>query len=206
MTKIKLCGMKRECDIQWTNELLPEYIGFVFARKSKRYVSFRQAKELKDMLNKQITCVGVFVDEDIENIKYLVDATIIDVVQLHGNEDNEYIKLLKNKVDCPIIQAFCIKGVDDIKKAEKSLADYVMLDSGGGTGKTFEHSLIGENIKREYFLAGGLDKDNICDIITKCEPYAVDVSSALETGGVKDKEKMKAFVNVVRYGKDNKND
>ena len=199
MTKIKLCGLKRECDIDYVNELMPDFVGFVFAVKSKRYVTFEQAEKLQSKLNDAIIPVGVFVDEDIKNIEYLVNCGIIGAVQLHGNEDNEYIRILRTKVNCPIIQAFHIENKADIAKAEKSQADFIMLDSGGGTGKTFEHSLI-KNIKRDFFLAGGLGSENVVKAISKCKPYAVDASSSLETDGVKDKNKMTAFVDAVRHG------
>lgn len=205
MTKIKLCGMKRPCDIAYANELMPEYIGFVFAKKSKRYVSFEEAHTLRKQLNNGIIPVGVFVNEPIENIEYLVNRNIISVVQLHGHEDKNYISKLHSKVTCPIIQAFHIENENDCTEAELSDADYIMLDSGGGTGKTFEHSLM-ENVKRDFFLAGGLDSDNISEAISKYHPYAVDASSSLETNGVKDKNKMTAFVNAVRNRKDEKND
>lgn len=201
MTKIKLCGMKRACDIDFANELAPDFVGFVFAPKSKRYVTLEEAKKLRQRLNDGITPVGVFVDESIERIEYLVRNNIISIVQLHGKEDNEYIKEIRTKVNCKIIQAFHIETEYDIARAEQSEADYVMLDSGGGTGRVFNHSLI-QNLKRNFFLAGGLDSKNVCEAILKCKPYAVDASSSLETDGVKDKNKMTAFVRAVRYGKD----
>lgn len=197
MTRIKLCGIKRECDIDYVNELMPDYIGFVFAPKSKRYVAFDEAESLRKQLNDGITPVGVFVNETIKNIEYLVKCNIISIAQLHGSEDNEYIRTLRKKVNCPVIQAFHIETEADIAKTEKSEADYIMLDSGGGTGETFNHSLI-KNIKRDFFLAGGLDSDNVSEAILKCHPYAVDASSSLETDGVKDKNKMAAFVDAVR--------
>lgn len=199
MTKIKLCGLSRQCDIEYVNGLMPDYIGFVFAPKSRRHISFDTAAVLRDHLNKGITPVGVFVDEKIENIEYLVKSNIISIVQLHGSEDNEYISALRSRVSCSVIQAFRIKAESDIAKAEGSAADYIMLDSGGGTGETFDHSLIC-GLKRDFFLAGGLDSENVYEIISRCKPYAVDASSSLETGGVKDKVKMTAFVNAVRYG------
>ena len=199
MTKIKLCGLKRSRDIEYANELMPDFIGFVFAPKSKRYVSFDEAAELRKKLNEGIIPVGVFVNEPTENIVSLVNRSIIGIVQLHGSENNEYIKELRSKVNCTIIQAFRIETEPDIIKAQKSEADYIMLDSGGGTGETFDHSLI-RNLKRDFFLAGGLDSDNVYDAVLKCAPYAVDASSSLETDGVKDKEKMTAFVKAVRNG------
>lgn len=197
MTKIKLCGLTRECDIEWVNELKPEYIGFVFFPKSKRYISFDNAEKLRKSLDSNITPVGVFVNEKIENIEYLITNEIIDIAQLHGNEDNEYIQQLKSKVKCPLIQAFPIETEADIKKANESLADYIMLDSGGGTGQSFNHNLI-NGINREFFLAGGLDSKNVGEAITNCHPYAVDASSSLETHGVKDRGKMTEFVEAVR--------
>ena len=199
MTKIKLCGLTRKCDIKWANELNPEYIGFVFFSKSIRNVSYDKAKKLRESLKDSIIPVGVFVNEKIENIQYLVQNEIIGMVQLHGNEDNEYIQLLKRKVKCPVIQAFRIETQEDIEKAERSCADYIMLDSGGGTGKSFNHELV-KNTKREIFLAGGLDSKNVQEAIINCRPYAVDVSSSLETDGVKDKAKMAEFVKAVRNG------
>lgn len=201
MTKIKLCGLRRERDIEYANELIPDYVGFVFAPKSKRYVTFDEAERLREKLNSNIIPVGVFVNEAVENIEYLVKRNIISAVQLHGSEDNGYIRNLRSRVDCPIIQAFHVETERDINIAEQSEADYIMLDSGGGTGKIFNHSLI-KNIKRDFFLAGGLDSENVHEAIERYQPYGVDASSALETDGVKDKNKMAAFVRAVRYGKD----
>lgn len=202
MTKIKLCGLKRRCDIEYANRLMPDFIGFVFAPKSKRYVTFDQAAALRTNLREGIIPVGVFVDEPTENIKELTERNIIGMVQLHGNEDNEYIKRLRREISCPIIQAFRIESSLDVKKAEASEADFIMLDSGGGTGRPFNHSLT-VGIKRKFFLAGGLDSGNVREAIEKCAPYAVDASSSLETGGVKDINKMTAFAEAVRQGEDN---
>lgn len=201
MTKIKLCGLTRNCDIEWVNELKPEYIGFVFFSKSIRNVSYDKAQKLRENLDDSITPVGVFVNEKIENIEYLVKNNTIGMVQLHGSEDNEYIKQLKNQVSCPIIQAFRVESEADIKKAENSCADYIMLDSGGGTGQSFNHKLI-TGINREFFLAGGLDSNNVQKAIMNCRPYAVDASSSLETDGVKDRAKMAEFVKAVRNRKE----
>lgn len=201
MTKIKLCGLTRPCDIDYANELMTDFIGFVFAPKSKRFITFDDAEKLRKKLNGGITPVGVFANETTENIEYLVKRNIIGMVQLHGDEDNEYIRLLRSKISCPVIQAFRIENENDIKTAEKSEADYIMLDSGGGTGKSFDHSLI-SSIKRDFFLAGGLNCGNVYEAISKYQPYAVDASSSLETDGVKDKDKMTAFVNAARYRKE----
>lgn len=199
MTKIKLCGLTRPCDIEYANALMPDFIGFVFAPASKRYVTPDTAQTLREKLNANITPVGVFVNAAIEDIVYLVNRNIIGMVQLHGSEDAEYIQKLRSMVNCPIIQAFHIETKQDIINAEKSKADYIMLDSGGGTGKTFDHSLI-RSIQRDFFLAGGLDSENVSMAIAACRPYAVDASSSLETDGVKDKNKMTAFVKAVKNG------
>lgn len=199
LTRIKLCGLRRTIDIEYANELLPEYIGFVFAKGSKRYVNPDEAKILKSKLKGDIKVVGVFVDEATENIEELIDKNIIDMVQLHGNEDENYINRLRQETNCKIIKAFRVAGCDDISKAIQSSADYVLLDSGGGSGETFDWSVIRENgIDRPYFLAGGLEAANVCRAISELKPFAVDASSSLETAGCKNIEKMRAFVQAVR--------
>lgn len=197
MTKIKLCGLSRPCDIEAANRLKPEYIGFVFLPKSKRYVDYEKARELKSLLSPEIKAVGVFVDESPQRAAELLNDGTIDIVQLHGGEDEDYIGLLRNLTDKPIIKAFRIQSEDDTLCAEESSADYILLDSGMGTGTVFNWDLI-QNIKRPYFLAGGLDCDNVGEAVGRLHPYAVDVSSGIETNGLKDKEKMAAFVAKVR--------
>lgn len=193
MTQIKLCGLSRPCDIQVVNELKPEYIGFVFAPKSKRYVAPERAKALKQMLDPGIKAVGVFVNEKPETIAGLLNSGIIDIAQLHGNEDNDYILQLRKRTDQPIIRAFRIRAASDIVHAEQSAADYVLLDSGAGTGTVFDWGLL-HSIKRPYFLAGGLESGNVGAAIRTLRPFAVDVSSGIETDGIKDQTKMAAFV------------
>lgn len=198
MTAIKLCGLTRECDIAAANLLMPEYIGFVFAPKSRRYVSPERAAELKRLLSPVIAAVGVFVNESPEQVARLLCSGVIDIAQLHGNEDEDYIARLRRLTDKPIIQAFRIDSAADIAAAKRSTADYVLLDSGsGGTSSVFDWSLI-DRIDRPYFLAGGLSIDNVCDAITQIKPYALDVSSSIESNGVKDQAKMAAFVAAVR--------
>lgn len=197
MTKIKLCGLSRPCDIEAANELKPEYIGFVFAPKSKRYVSPKTAEDLKRLLLPDIKAVGVFVNENPKTVAELLNKGIINIAQLHGNEDEDYIRRLRQLSDQPIIKAFRIDTESDITNAEQSTADYVLLDSGGGTGTVFDWKLI-QNIKRPYFLAGGLSLDNLEDAVNMLRPYAVDVSSGIETDGYKDHIKMAAFVAAVR--------
>ena len=204
MTKIKLCGLKRECDIEWANEIKPDYVGFVFAKESRRYVAPKEAVRLKTMLSPSISSVGVFVNAEIEVIASIAEMGIIDVVQLHGNEEEEYLGHLRKRIKLPIIQAFRIKTAEDVQRAEKSIADMVLLDAGAGCGEVFDWNLLSE-MNRPYFLAGGLTSQNVADAIDSLHPYGVDASSSLETGGGKDEEKMTAFVKAVR-GKDDKND
>ena len=196
--KIKLCGLTRPCDIEAVNELQPDYIGFVFAKKSRRYVSPEKAKELKAMLAPGIQAVGVFVNEEPEQIVSLLEAGTIDVAQLHGQESETEIRRLRELTDHPLIQAFRIDTEQDVERANASTADYVLLDSGaGGTGTVFDWDLL-RAIRRPYFLAGGLDTENLGTVKAKLNPYGVDVSSGIETGGYKDKEKMTAFVAAAR--------
>ncbi len=197
MTRIKLCGLTRPCDIETANTLIPEYIGFVFYKNSRRYVSGSQAKALKKMLHPNIMAVGVFVDEAIETIGALLEEGIIDAVQLHGREDEAYMKRLRKITDKPLIKAFRIDGKEDIVKAEASTADYVLLDSGGGTGASFEWKLLSQ-MTRPYFLAGGLNAEIVREVVDRWHPYAVDVSSGIEADGYKDADKMREFVKAVR--------
>jgi len=197
MTRIKLCGLSRLCDIEAANELKPDYIGFVFAAKSRRYVTPEKAAELKRRLSPEIQTVGVFANEPPQEVVKLLENGIIDIAQLHGDEDEAYIQQLRLLTDRPIIQAFRIESARDIKAAEQSTADHILLDSGAGTGTRFDWGYA-NGIGRPYFLAGGLDVRNAADAVRTLRPFAVDVSSGIETNGVKDKNKMAAFVAAVR--------
>ena len=222
MTKIKLCGLRRLEDIETANLLKPDYIGFVFAKKSKRYISPEEATVLKKRLEevnalyKQeiseskvnqnnsklenvIKAVGVFVNEEVEKVAELLNTGIIDLAQLHGSEDEEYISRLRNLTDKPIIQAFKIESKEDLIKAEKSIADHILLDAGAGDGMVFNWELL-KGFERPYFLAGGLNPQNVGEAVRKLNPYGVDVSSGIETDGFKDTVKMQKFVETVgRY-------
>lgn len=200
MTKIKFCGLRTLDDIYAANELFPEYVGFVFTPKSKRYVTPAQAEQLRNALYKKILAVGVFVNENISIVAELLNNGIIDAAQLHGNEDDAYIKNLRGLSNKPIIKAFRVHAVDNIAIAEKSSADFILIDAGAGDGKTFDWTLI-KNLRREYFLAGGLNPDNVGDAIKMLNPFAVDVSSGIETDGRKDFTKMATFAEVVRRKK-----
>ncbi len=197
MTKVKLCGLKRQEDISAANIFKPDYIGFIFWKKSKRYVDGETALKLKSNLNKEIKAVGVFVDEEPNEIIRLLNEGVIDVVQLHGSENEKYIKHLRMETDKPIIKAFVIRDEEDVKAANESIADYVLLDAGLGEGKSFDWDLL-NNVSRPYFLAGGLYPENVKDAIYRLHPYAVDVSSGIETDGHKDASKMGSFVANVR--------
>lgn len=197
MTKIKFCGLTRFVDIEAANELKPAYIGFVFASKSKRYITPRKASSLKQLLAPNIKAVGVFVNESPENIACLLNCGTIDMAQLHGSEDETYVKRLQRLTDKPIIQAFRIGPASDMESIYRCAADYVLLDSGAGTGTVFDWNLI-QDLKRPYFLAGGLGVDNVEVAVKLLRPFAVDVSSGIETDGSKDKTKMAAFAAAVR--------
>ena len=193
MTKVKLCGLSRESDIAAVNKLKPDLVGFVFAKKSKRYVSPEQA----ELLAPGILAAGVFVNEPVEAVAELLDRGVIDVAQLHGSEDDDYIARLRALTGKPIFHAFKVKSEADLPAIENCAADLVLLDSGAGTGKTFDWSLV-RSVQRPYFLAGGLDPDNVADAIAALHPYGVDVSSGIETDGVKDESKMAEFVAAAR--------
>ena len=175
MTKMKLCGLSRPCDIEAANELKPDYIGFVFASKSKRYVTYEKATELKKRLLPEIQAVGVFVNEHPQEVAKRLENGMIDIAQLHGDEDEAYIKQLRLLTDKPIIKAFRIETAQDIKIANQSTADYILLDSGAGTGTIFDWGLV-NSIGRQYFLAGGLDACNVADAVKTLHPFAVYVS------------------------------
>ena len=197
MTAIKMCGLSQKRDIQAVNEIKPEYIGFVFWTKSKRYISPEKALELKQMIDENIKAVGVFVDESIEKVAELLENGVIDIAQLHGSETEDYIYKLREMTNKPVIQAFRIRSSVDVERAVKSSADMILLDAGMGDGKIFDWSLI-QDITRPYFLAGGLNCENIAEAVRKFHPYAVDVSSGIETDGLKDIKKMTAFAMAVR--------
>ena len=159
ITKVKICGLKRPEDIAVVNELHPDYIGFVFADFSHRYVDKETAVILKSQLDPGIQAVGVFVNEDVHFVAELMNDRVIDIAQLHGSEDNDYIaelrSLLKDDAEVKIIRAFNINKISSMEEIEESTADLVLVDSGTGSGETFDWSRLAE-IKRPYLLAGGL--------------------------------------------------
>ncbi len=198
MTKVKFCGMMRQEDIAFANRLKPDYVGFIFAPNRRRTITPETARTLRAGLSEEIRAVGVFIREKPEIIAAHVKAGMIDLVQLHGGESEEEIAALRRQVSCPIIKAFRIESEADIEKARQSTADFILLDSGiGGTGENFDWNLI-QNLERPLFLAGGMDAENVASAIARFHPFAVDVSSGIETDGVKDEQKMKNFMRAAR--------
>lgn len=197
-TKIKICGLTRLEDVEAVNEAKPDYAGFVFA-KSRRRITKEHAVTLRRYLDPEILTVGVFVNELPAIVAGYLEEGIIDLAQLHGNEDEVYIHNLRLQTGQPLIQAFSVSSEEDVEKAKKSSADYILLDHGkGGTGTAFDWSLL-QNMDRPYFLAGGLGVENVEDAVRKLHPYAVDVSSKVETEGKKDREKIIEFVRRIRH-------
>lgn len=205
--KIKICGLVRSKDIEYVNEFMPDYIGFVFA-KSKRQIDFDTAKRLKEKLDKSIKTVGVFVDEDIETIAQIVNEGVIELVQLHGSEDESYILNLRQKLksDTGIIKAVRVNSLnnnilkDNLLNKISTNADFVLLDSGAGSGEVFDwdRKIV---CNKPVFLAGGLNEYNVSEAIKKIQPFAVDVSSGVETAGFKDIEKIRSFIKKVKTEK-----
>lgn len=196
-TKVKLCGMTRPEDILTVNKLKPDYVGFVFWPKSKRALSREQATELRELLSPDIPAVGVFVDEQPEVILSLVGEGVIQVAQLHGHETEETLNWLRERTDVPLWKAFKVQRPEDVVAANESSADLVLLDNGYGTGKTFDWALM-KGVRRPFLLAGGLSPENAEEAMKQFHPYGLDVSSGIETNGVKDPEKMTDFVRRVR--------
>lgn len=201
MTKIKICGLTRPTDIDMVNQICPEYIGFVFAH-SRRQVSETTARKLKAMLDPAITAVGVFVNEHIDTIIRLCRLGVVDVIQLHGDEDEEYIRQLKSNVDNPIIKAVRVRSTWDFIEADHYACDYLLFDAYhkdqyGGSGETFDWTYIGK-VEKPFFLAGGINGDNVTDAISLTSPYCIDVSSGVETDGFKDFSKIVDIITKIR--------
>ena len=197
MTGIKFCGLRRKEDVYYVNEIGADYAGFIVTRGFSRSVGVDGIRILTKLLRKDIRPVGVFVDESIDIIAQLANEGTISMIQLHGSESEGYIRELRSMTPVPIIHSFTISSEEDVKAANSSSADYVLLDSGKGTGKTFDWTLL-SGINREFFLAGGLDAGNVEEAIRKLHPKAVDTSSRMETDGCKDYNKMSAFARSVR--------
>ena len=206
MTRVKICGLSRPEDIFQANKLKSDYIGFVFYPKSKRAVTQSQAALLKAMLDKEIKAVGVFVNADIAFIEKLAQLRIIDLVQLHGDEDSLYIQELRKRVYIPIIKAIRVQGEESLQNLRNYPVDFFLFDTYkpgqyGGTGERCNLELEGVTIPKPYFIAGGLDASNVAQVIAQNpHAYAVDVSGGVEDSatGLKDAQKMADFVAQVK--------
>ena len=193
MTKIKICGLSKKEHIFWANEVLPDYIGFVFA-PSRRSVTIEQAIELRALLDRRILAVGVFVDAPVAQIYSLLEKGVIDLIQLHGCESVHYIQALREHANIPIIKAFKDPKPSDLLCPSALVADYLLLDSKQpGSGQCFDWSVTNA-CSKPFFLAGGLTIENLGSAIQYCKPYAVDLSSSVEIAGQKDRKRMAEVV------------
>lgn len=199
MIKVKICGLRRSEDIEAANAAKPDYVGFIFVPETKRYVKPDLAASFRRDLAADIQTVGVFVNAPIEEIVAICQAGTIDLVQLHGEEDQAYIAHLKGQVDQHIIKSV---AVGDELVVDPNQADYLLFDSlspsRGGSGKIFDWQMVSAYQEKPFFLAGGLGIGNIEEALKVVRPYAVDASSSLETDGVKDPVKMQKFVAKIR--------
>ena len=196
--KIKLCGLSRPADIDYVNQAKPDYCGFIVNfPKSRRNVTPEQVRALTARLSGDIIPVGVFVDESVETVAGLLEDGTIAVAQLHGHEDEAYLAALRKLTAKPIWQAFQIRSAADLERAKSSTANLVLLDSGQGSGVTLDWRILAD-FPRPFVLAGGLTAENIPAAVQQVKPYAVDLSSGVETEGYKDYEKMLAAVAAVK--------
>lgn len=196
--KIKICGLFREEDIEYANQVMPDYIGFVFWEHSSRYVSHERAAALRRMLDPEIQAVGVFVNAPPEEIISLLDAGVIHMAQLHGEETEEDIRYLQAVTGKPVVKAVKVRSRCDVEAWLDSSADYLLFDSGMGSGAVFDWGLLAD-IPGDFFLAGGLRPENLKQAVETVGPYAVDLSSGVETDGIKDRCKMQEAVSLVRH-------
>ncbi len=205
MSKIKICGLQRSQDIEIVNEFIPDYVGFIMSTKEKfrRQIPVDKAQKLSELLDPMIKPVGVFVDEPVEFIEDICRNDIVEAVQLHGNENMEYILELRKRIPNPIIKAVHVSSIAQIVAAEKIPCSYLLLDTAyedkaGGGGVKFNWDLIPNKVSKPFFLAGGLNADNILEAIKQVNPYCVDLSSSVETEGYKDREKVREVIKKVR--------
>ncbi len=200
MTKIKICGLRRTRDAEFLNTYMPDYAGLVFA-PSPRQINLQQAYAIKSLLNPDIQTVGVFVNADLPELLSIVQSGVLDMIQLHGDEDEAYVRALQAKTTLRLIRACRVKNREDVLRADRSACQYLLLDAYseqyGGSGQAFDYGLI-PALQHLYFLAGGLRAENVAAAIRRLQPFAVDASSSLETGGYKDEEKLAAFFAAVR--------
>lgn len=197
-TKIKICGLRRPEDIQYVNRAKPDFCGFIIDfPKSHRSLTKEQVRKLVQGLDKEIVPVGVFVNPPMELAEELLQEGTIRIAQLHGQESEEQIRYLQENTGKPVIKAFKIRSEEDVQQALKSSADYILLDQGYGSGKTFDWGLV-PKIDRPWFLAGGLTAENLPEAIERLHPWAVDLSSSVEVEGCKDEMLIRRTVEAVR--------
>ncbi len=195
--KVKICGLSRPADIEAVNQYLPDYAGFIINfPKSHRNCTPEQVQALHAQLSDSIPAVGVTVNQPLETVAALLGQGVIDIAQLHGQEDEAYICELKRRTKKPVWKAFRIRSADDLDAARASSADMILLDNGYGTGETFDWTLV-RDIGRPFILAGGLCESNISDA-AKMQPDAMDISSGVETNRVKDPEKIRTLIERIR--------
>lgn len=192
---VKICGLMSSVDAIYANMAGPDMVGMVFSRGRRRTVTKDQAAQICSMLG-SIQRVGVFVDEEPQYIADIVDSGLVDTVQLHGVDDSRF-KAVRDAVSVPIIRAYIVKSKEDVQSAASSEADHIILDAGMGSGKTIDWSLL-EDVGFPYILSGGLDPSNVLEAIRRLHPAGVDVSSGVETDGIKDPTKMTSFVYAAR--------
>ena len=203
MSKVKICGLTRVEDIDAVNYSKPDFIGFVFA-PSRRRVSIDTAAALKAKLDPQIKSVGVFVNEAVESVAGIYNKGIIDIAQLHGDENPEYIQRLKDVCECPIIKSISVGANYAIPIFDPFpiAPDYLLFDTTsaqrGGGGKAFDWHILEGYSGLPYFLAGGLSAATVTGAIHLLGPHGIDVSSGVETNGIKDAAKIDEFVRKVR--------
>lgn len=196
--RVKCCGMTREDDIAAVNAARPDMCGFVVDfPKSRRSCSPGRVRELAALLDPAVLSVGVFVDADPSLAASLAADGALDAVQLHGHEDAAYVERLRGLAGVAVIQAFEVRSPEDVERANASPADMVLLDNGQGTGEGFDWSLLA-GARRPYILAGGLNPGNVARAARELAPWGVDMSSGLETDGLKDPAKIEAAVAAVR--------
>lgn len=195
MTKVKICGLQEPEHVRAAVEAGADAIGFVFA-KSKRQVTVAQAQQLAQHIPRNVLTVGVFVDETVEVMQQVAKNVPLDVIQLHGQETNAVIQQLSY----PTIKAVGVRTAADVEALQAFESDYVLVDAPvAGSGETFDWNLLTTR-NPQLILAGGLSIDNIAEALTRVAPYMVDVSSGVETNGVKDTAKISAFITAVKNG------
>lgn len=204
MTAVKFCGMRRVEDIEYANQCRPDYAGFILSDGFKRSVDFGTFYELNTYLDKDIKRAGVFVNEPLENILHCAYNESLDVIQLHGDETEDYIEKLRKVFSGEIWKAGRAKSSEDIEKADRLSCDKLVIDSFsedcvGGTGKRINTEIVkNAEITKPFFIAGGIAAENIAEIVRDTKPYGIDISSGIETDGFKDINKMKKIMRILK--------